>query len=520
MGCGILEQNKDGKIMNGIKPAIRMVGVTKTFPGTIAVDRVDFSALFGEVHAIVGENGAGKSTLMKILAGSFRDYGGEIYLEGKRVDLFSYANALRHGIGMIYQELSLARPISIAENLLVNNLPLRLGFWVKKSEMYESAQKRLQRVGLELDPFLNIEEISQHEAQLVEIAKVLGNNPRIIVMDEPTSSLSRDEVERLFCIINTLKEQNLSIIYISHHLEEIFTIADRVTVLRDGKRIATKNISEVTPEELAQMMLGKEIGGLYDKKVSQIGNIVLEVKNLTRYGFFHNVSLELKEREVLGIAGLTGSGRTELMCSIAGLDPVDFGAVKIRDREIKLRSYLKAIKEGIIYLTEDRKTQGLFLRLQVDENIVSAILPRVCRLGFYIIKKGTDIVKRMIGKLKITPENPEVELTSLSGGNQQKALFGKWLVTESSIYFLDEPTRGVDVGAKATIHGEILALTEKGSSVIIVSSDIPELSSLCDRIIVMREGKITGEIEAESINERNILLAITGKSEKYVSNTH
>jgi ABC-type sugar transport system ATPase subunit len=346
---------------------------------------------------------------------------------------------------------------------------------------------------------------------------VLGNNPRIIVMDEPTSALSREEVERLFCIIRTLKEQNIAIIYISHHLNEIFSIADRVTVLRDGRRIATKAIGDVTPEELAHMMVGKTISEMALEKESQPGSTVLEVKSLTRFGFFHDVSFAVREGEIVGIAGLTGSGRTELMRSVVGLDPVHSGKVLIRGRQTRVRSYARAINSGLVYLTEDRKTQGLFLRLQVDENIISSVLPRLCRMGMYLAGLGNRIVKQIVERLQITPNDPTAGLVNLSGGNQQKVLLGKWLATNSSLYVLDEPTRGVDVGAKAIIHKEIAELTRRRASVILVSSDIPELVVLSDRVIVMQEGKIMGELKKEMVSEKNILLAISGQGGQYVS---
>jgi ribose transport system ATP-binding protein len=491
--------------------ALEMVNVTKAFTGTVAVKGVHFDARFGEVHALVGENGAGKSTLMKILAGFFKDYTGEIFLDSRKVELHSSAISLKHGIGMIYQELSLARPISIAENVLVGQLPIRFGFWIQKKSMEKETRRRLSKVGLDLDPFLTIGEISQHEAQLVEIAKVLGSDPKIIVMDEPTSSLSQEEVQRLFEIIRNLKKQNMAIIYISHHLPEIFAIADRVTVLRDGERIATKDISQVTPEELVQLMVGKSVEEFYIKRSSTIGERILEVDKISRYGFFHDVSFSLRKGEILGIMGLAGSGRTELARSLCGIDPIDKGSIYLHGKIIIPKSFTTSIKNGIVYLTEDRKSQGIFKHLQVGENIVSVVLPRLGRMGIYNQKSGKGIVRKIFDQLHIVPDNPQISINNLSGGNQQKALLGKWLATESCVYILDEPTRGVDVGAKSVIHSAISELAQNGASVIVISSDLPELVTLSDRVVVLREGKIAGEILREKISQESLLLAASGE---------
>lgn len=499
--------------MKSTHMAIKMQNVTKAFTGTIAVNDVDFDASFGEVHAIVGENGAGKSTLMKILSGSFKDYQGDIFIDNEKVMLHSNAAALSQGIGMIYQELSLARPISIAENLLVGNLPLRMGFWMNKKELYRRATERLKRVGLDLDATLPVSKISQHEAQLIEIAKVLGNNPRIIVMDEPTSSLSRNEVDRLFHIIKRLRDQNFCIVYISHHLDEIFRIADRITVLRDGKRIATRKTDEVTREELANLIVGKdkELDKSKSKIDRHIRETVLSVEQFTRFGFFHDISFSVRKGEILGIAGLTGAGRSELLRSIVGIDPLDFGTIIYKGLCTGFTSFSQAIQSGIVYLTEDRKTEGLFTGLELLENTVSSVLPGLCRFGFFSHQKGSEVTTQIIKNLNIVPDDPSIRVLNLSGGNQQKVLLGKWLATKSKVFLLDEPTRGVDIGAKELIHREIVALAESGASIVLVSSDIPELARLCDRIVVMGAGKIVEEIPHEGINEQKILLSITGK---------
>jgi len=498
--------------------ALRMEGVSKAYPGTLAVDNVDFEARAGEVHALMGENGAGKSTLMKMLAGSFHDYTGRIRINGVEVALHSPALAKAHGIGMIYQELSLARPISIAENLLVGRLPARFGFVLDRRAMVREAARCLERVGLDLDPLTPVEAISQHEAQLVEVAKVLGNDPAILVMDEPTSALSREETERLFAIIRQLKNAGLTIIYISHHLSEVFAIADRVTVLRDGKKIATRDSGAITPSDLVQMMVGQKIDEFYTRRKAHIGRPVLAVRNLTRKGFFHDVSFHVNEGEILGIAGLTGAGRTEVARSLCGLDPIDAGAVELEGHAMTGRSYRNAVKQGLFYLSEDRKKDGLFLRLSLRRNLVSALIPRSTTAGFYSDRRSGPIAESMIEQLEIVAASTAVDVGNLSGGNQQKVLLGKWLAAEPRVLVLDEPTRGVDVKAKKKIHEAVMTLADRKRSIILISSDLPELVGLSDRVVVMRSGRVIGEMTGDALTEESVLLAANGKRE--LKNSH
>ncbi len=487
--------------------------VSKAYPGTLAVDHVDFKAEAGEVHALMGENGAGKSTLMKILAGSFDDYTGNIYIQGKKVELHNPAQAIEHGIGMIYQELSLAGPISIAENLLAGQLPLKNKFILDKKELIKESKKYLEKVGLDLDPMRPVEEISQHEAQLVEIAKVLSHDPGILVMDEPTSALSREEVDRLFTIINQLKKAGFTIIYISHHISEIMEICDRVTVLRDGKKIDTSPVKKITPEKLVRMMIGSTPDKLHIKKTKTTGEIVLNVKNLWRKGFFHDISFNLKKGEILGIAGLSGAGRTELVRSICGLDPIDSGTVELDDRILPQSSYKNIMKAGIHYLCEDRKTEGLFLRLSVKLNLIPGVIRRKTGRFLYSSDLENDNVINIINNLDIVTDSSDKEVSSLSGGNQQKVLLGKWIMEKPRVLIVDEPTRGVDVKAKIKIHNEILKLVAEGVSVILISSDLPELAGLSDRSIVLRNGHLIGEINKKNLTEENVLLAANGHGE-------
>ena len=491
---------------------MRMAGVSKRYPGTLAVDEVSFAVRAGEVHALIGENGAGKSTLMKIIAGAFDDYTGQVFIGSAPVTLHSPAQARGVGIQMIHQELSLAAPLSIAENILAGRLPTKWGF-VRRRAMIDETRRGLDLVGLDLDPTTLVEDISQHEAQLVEIAKALGNRPCILVMDEPTSALSRAEVRRLFDIIRQLRRQGLAIVYISHHLSEVQEVADRVTVLRDGKRVGTEDIGNVTSAQLVEMMVGRSVSTLYAERQRCPGEVRLRIRQASRYGFFHDVSLELHAGEILGVGGLSGAGRSELARSICGIDPLDFGEVCLDGRDVTPESYPEAIDAGLAYLSEDRKQQGLALRMTLGANVLSAIIPRQCRFGWYRPGSDRGLLSKLLGRLDVNPPEPNRLLSTLSGGNQQKALLAKWLATGPDVLILDEPTRGVDVGAKAVIHRAVAEIADAGKCVLLISSDLPELIGLSDRIVIMRQGHVIGEIPNTHCTEAAVLLAANGEGQ-------
>ena len=497
--------------MTDIGTALELAGVSKRYPGTLAVDGVDLAVRAGEVHALVGENGAGKSTLMKIIAGSFADYTGEIRLSGKPVRLDSPSAARAAGVAMIYQELSLAPPVSVAENILAGRLPACRGV-VDRKAMRMEARRCLALVGLEdLDPATPAEDLSQHEAQLVEIAKALGAGPCILVMDEPTSTLSRQEVARLFEIIRRLRRRGIAIIYISHHLSEVFEVADRVTVLRDGRKVATCDVAEVTKERLVEMMVGGAVSDLYAERARRPGRVRLEVRGLDRWGFFHDASFHVREGEILGIGGLAGAGRSELARSLCGIDPRDAGRVLLDGRDVTPASAADAIGAGLVYLTEDRKAEGLALRLSAAENLLAAVIPRYCRFGLYRGGPGAGLVRGLMARLQIQPREPRREAATFSGGNQQKVLLGKWLATSPEVLVLDEPTRGVDVGAKVVIHRAIAEAADRGACVLLVSSDLPELVGLSDRVLIMRAGHLIGEMAGQACTEQAVLLAANGE---------
>ena len=504
--------------------ALEMLGISKRFPGTLAVDGVDFSVLPGEAHALLGENGAGKSTLMKVLAGAFSDYSGEIRIRGQRVELHSPAAAKAHGIEMIQQELNLSLPQTIAENILAGRLPTRAGVFVDEKAMVRQAKEAMARLGLGLDPMTPVERLSQNEAQQIEIAKALGSNPKILVMDEPTSALTRDDVEILFAIMRRLKEQGLAIVYISHHLSEVFQIGNRATVLRDGKLMGVRDLEGSSQEELVGMMVGP--GGTHradptdtsdqpdQPDAPTLGRDLLVAEGLTRHGFFRDVSLTLRAGAVVGLCGLAGSGRTELARSICGIDPLHEGRLSIEGRDRKHWSIRQAQEHGVAYLTEDRKSQGLALRLEMRENALSARIPWSGRGPLYRARAGEDILSKLIEELKITPPNPRQLVRNLSGGNQQKVLLAKWLAVGPKVLILDEPTRGVDVGAKALIHEAIVRLAAEGRAVLLISSDLPELTQLSDRILIIRQGRLIGELPKERATEEGLLLAANGVMER------
>jgi len=495
--------------------ALEMRGISKRFPGTLAVDKVDFCVRHGEIHALLGENGAGKSTLMKVLAGLYHDYTGDIMIDGVKKDLFSPNLSKEAGIGMVYQELSLARRISICENLLVGRLPKKNALFIDRKKAIEQSRELLTKVGLDhLDPTLDVSEVSQCDAQLIEIAKVLGTSHSILVMDEPTSALSSEEVQRLFSILRALKEQGLAIVYISHHLAEIFEIADMVTVMRDGKLVDTFPVSETNTAMLVEKMVGEPIQNFYTEGQDTVsGEEVLRVEDYTRWGFFHHVNFSLHRGEILAICGLAGAGRTEIARAIMSADPVDRGKLFVHGKETHFKNFGDAIRGGVGYLTEDRKVVGLALPQTVQDNVLSCVIDKYRKGILFDPDKHRDLVKKQIEEMAVTPDDPDRQVNSFSGGNQQKILMAKWLAADVDILILDEPTRGVDVSAKATIHNAVRRFVQQGKSVILLSSDLPEIVGLCDRAVVLREGHLIGEIPKAGISEKSLLMAANGEGE-------
>lgn len=493
--------------------ALEMTHIVKRFPSLVAVNDISLKIRRGEVHAICGENGAGKSTLMKVLAGEYPDYEGRIVIGGREEKITSPSKAKSCGIEIIHQELGLARPISVAENIMAGNLPRKRWIFLDKRELRENARRCLERVGLEkIHPDTLVSSLSQHEAQLVEIAKALSNNPSILIMDEPTSALSRKESRRLFHIINDLKAKGLAILYISHFMNEVFDVSDHITTMRDGRHVATAPKADTSPREVIRNMVGKDVEDFYAPRNTEVGAVVMEAKNLTRYGFFKDISFQVHEGEVLGICGLSGAGRSELARALVGIDRWNDGELRYMGRPLRNRSYSASIRRNIAYLPEDRKQQGLMLDLPIGENITSARVVSQSKTFWSHERAERPAMNDLMGRLQVVPNNAGKIVGKLSGGNQQKVLLAKWLLTAPKLLILDEPTRGVDVGAKSMIHEAIKQYADKGNAAILISSDLMEVSGLSDRILILYHGcqKSTVIKGVDDCDEVSLLMLANG----------
>ncbi|MCF7942924.1 MAG: sugar ABC transporter ATP-binding protein [Spirochaetia bacterium] len=482
-----------------------MKKITKTFPGVKALSDVSFACRYGEIHALLGENGAGKSTLIKVLSAAFQPDSGEIYFKGK---LFAHQNpisAQQAGIGVIYQEFNLVPYLSIAENIFLGNEPVTKAGLVDRKKMDSAAEEILKGLGLNLNVRTSAHKLSVAEQQMIEIAKTLSLNAELIVMDEPTATLSDHEIEFLFSTILRLKQQGKTIIYISHRLEEIFRVCDRVSVLKDGKYIGSKDVSDIDKEILIHMMVGRTLSDYFPVNKAKRGDKVLEVKNLTRKGVFKNISFDVYEGEILGLSGLVGAGRTEVVRAVFGADPFDSGEILMYGKPLKIRKPINAIRNSIGFATEDRKQQGLVLGLSVKKNITLTVLEHIRKYFLLQMKKEKALVNYFIKTLKIAAKDQDVLVRTLSGGNQQKVVLAKWLAHDSKVLILDEPTRGIDVGAKTEIYNLMRELTKKGKAIVMISSELLEVIGISDRIIVMNQGRFTGELSAENATEEAVM---------------
>ncbi len=492
---------------------LEMRSISKSFPGVKALDGAELKVRRGTVHALMGENGAGKSTLMKCLFGIYSQDSGEIFLEGKPVSFKSSREALDGGVAMVHQELELALKRSVSENLWLGRYP-KIGPLVSDKKMNEATREIFSRLGMTVSPKRIMETMPVAQRQMTEIAKAVSYNAKVIVFDEPTSSLSDKEVERLFEIIGMLKAEGCGIIYISHKMEEILRIADEVTVMRDGKYIATESARDLTMEKIIKLMVGRELTNRFPEKKNKPGEVLLEVRELSsRHSNLSEVSFELKKGEILGIAGLDGAGRTELLENLFGIAERKSGKILLNGREIKNRNARDAIKNGFAFLTEERRRNGIFGILDIRENMLISSRKRYRKWKLWLDAKGMrDACDRYIRSLRIKTPSQKTKIRSLSGGNQQKVIFGRWLLTEPNILLLDEPTRGIDVGAKYEIYSIIGDLAAEGRAVIMVSSEMPELLGVCDRILVMSGGRIAGEVDAKNATQEEIMRLAT----KYV----
>lgn len=504
--------------MATVNTFLRMEDISKGFPGVKALQGVTLEVRQGEVHALMGENGAGKSTLMKILTGAYRPDTGRILVRGEQVDIRSPQDAQALGISMIHQELSLIPHLTVGQNIFLGREPRRGAGLVNWNELYRQAQQLLDRLNLGISAKTEVVELSIAQQQMVEVAKALSLNPQsaenfrpgLIAMDEPTSALTDRETEVLFDVMRSLKAQGVSIIYISHRLNEIFEICDHMTVLRDGQYVGERAIAGMTEDDIVHMMVGRELGDLYPPAGTKRGDIVLETVGLKDNLELKGVSMNVRAGEILGIAGLVGAGRTALAETLFGIRPTTAGEIRIGQQPVKLHGPGDAIKYGLGFVPEDRKQQGLFLNMGVRDNLVMSSMEQVSKLGFLnfgaIDKVSSDYVKKM----NIRTPTLRQRIRNLSGGNQQKVIIARWLTLHPKVLILDEPTRGIDVGAKAEIHGLMRELAEQGVGVLMISSELPEVLGVSDRVIVMHEGSITGEFSRAEANEDVIMRAASG----------
>jgi ABC-type sugar transport system ATPase subunit len=485
-------------------------GISKRFPGVLALNGVSFEVGRGSCHALIGENGAGKSTLGKILAGVYVADEGEIVLDGRSVRAPNPLAARKLGIAMVHQELAFCPNLTVAENLCLGDLPRRAG-WLDRQRMREQARAMLNEIEAGFDVDQPISQLSTGQEQIVQIAAALGTKAQVIIMDEPTSSLSVRESEHLFGLLGKLKQRGITVIYVSHRLEEIFRLCDSVTVLRDGRHVATEDISATNPDRVIHQMVGREVQQYSSQHLQRpLGEELLRVENLASPGKFSGVNFTLRAGEILGFAGLVGAGRSEIAHAIFGLDPAATGNVFVRGQPLKLASIKSALRAGVGLLPEDRKRLGLVLSMNCRENTSLAVLRRLSIAGFVRRREERSLAKRYVDRLRVKTPSMEATIAGLSGGNQQKIALAKWLARECSVLIVDEPTRGVDVGAKAEIHHLLDELACQGLALLIISSELPEVMNLSRRILVMRQGKMAGELERADFSQPSLMRLMAG----------
>lgn len=485
--------------------------ISKSFPGVKALDDVTFTIRSGEVHGLVGENGAGKSTLIKILSGIWSDYSGTISLDGTQLAFTSVHDAQRHGVATIFQELTVIRDLSVAENIFLGREPVRAGGVIDTQTMRRRSAEALAFLDAPIDPGTPVRSLSVANQQIVEICKALVLDSKILIMDEPTSSLTSHEVGRLFALIGRLKAQGITILYVSHKIDEIFEICDSITVFRDGKRIDTVEKVKTTPQEVIRMMVDRPLTAMFPPRTAAPGHTVLSVKGFTRGREFRDVSFELHAGEILGFAGLIGAGRTELARALFGATRIDTGELSLDGRSVRPFAHpCRALSRGIAYLSEDRKGEGLMLHLSIRENMALPILAKISRALFVDSRREKQLVERYAKSFTIRMTSMEQAAESLSGGNQQKVVISKLLATEARVFIFDEPTRGIDVGAKFEIYKIMNDLTAEGRGIIFISSELPEVLGVSDRILCMREGRIAQEFTHAEAEPEKVMRVLTG----------
>jgi len=490
---------------------VEMTGITKSFFGIKVLDAVDFNVSSGEIHALAGENGAGKSTLMKILQGVYSMDSGSIKIAGKHVTIHSFQDARNHGIGMVFQEFSLVPELSVAQNIYLDREHKnRLGLFDEKQTITQ-AKLVMEDLGLDIDVTAKVSSFGRAYQQLTEIAKAIAGDAKILILDEPTASLAKEEVDALFRVLKQLTARGVSIIYISHRMDEIYKVCDRITILRDGKKIAVSSLKEISPEEIIAHITGRkdvEMLSHQGKPLNRTGTPILEVDELQVEDRVNQVSFKLYPGEVLGLAGLMGSGRTELVRAIFGLDKKDSGKLRIDGAEVKIRYPIDAMNNGIAFIPEDRRRQGLVMEHSVKQNILATNLASLSHLSFLNFAKINNVVNEAIVNFEVRPAEANRQVRLLSGGNQQKVVIAKWMATNPKIVLMDEPTVGVDIGTKVEIMKLVRSFADQGKAVIIISSELPELLGVCDRILVIRKGEIANELHRDQIKDEDHLQMI------------
>lgn len=488
---------------------VEMEGISKRFGGVRALHNVSLQIAPGEVHALMGENGAGKSTLMKILGGVYTCTDGIIKMNGKEVTFHTPMEAIEAGIAVIYQEQSLVDSLSIADNILLGRIPHKFG-WIDKKRQLEKAKKALDSIGSDLDMNEMVGNHSVAQKQFIEIAKTMSMDAKVVVMDEPTSVLTLSESRILFKLINELKSRGIAIVYISHRMEELFEVCDKCTVLKDGEYVGTVNMKDVDKQQLIKMMTGREVSNIYpEKRELEEKEEVLRIENFNKKGVFKDISFSVHAGEIVGMSGLVGAGRSEVCRAIAGIDVFDSGEVYLEGKKLEIRRPSDSIDNGIAYVSEDRKMDGLNLKLSIESNMTLSTIKQYKKGVFIDKKKEKEAIDRMVNLLDVKYGDLKQPVSDLSGGNQQKVMLANWILVNAKVMIIDEPTRGVDVGTKVEIYKLIRNLADEGKAILMISSELPEVIGVSDRILVMREGRITGEVNAADATEQNLLTLAT-----------
>lgn len=483
--------------------------IRKRFPGTLALDNVSLQFMPGEIHALMGENGAGKSTLLNVLTGSLMPDEGEILVKGRVTHFKTPLEARKQGLAIVHQELSLFPDVSVVENILVGMTPSRFGL-MDKRKMTTQARRYLQNFHVNFSLDTIVRDLSVSQQQIVEIVKALITDADAYIFDEPTSALSVDDAQCLFAVLETLRQKGKAIVYVSHKFDEIFRLSDRISVLRDGQLIGTKPAGDLNPDEVIKMMVGRSLERIYPQKSTSSGSLLLRVADLNAGSKCKSVSFDLYEREVLGVFGLVGSGRTEIMRALTGIDAKTGGDIQLLGKPVQIHSVEDSIAQGIYYLTEDRKQQGLFLSMSIRDDVASVHLKKLSKYGLFNTQSANNLANQAVSDLRVKASSRAQTVGSLSGGNQQKVMIGKWLLMGPRLLILDEPTRGIDVGAKAEIHQLLRRLANEGIGIIVISSELPEVVGLCDRVLVIHNGSVSGMLSGQDVQDETVMQYASG----------